>query len=100
MNPTTVGSREKMLALGCKMLLRKRGTALSILAIALLVAILASANSIINCINLQAQTLGRLVSPGATYVILSRNSTSIMDSKVDAESARNFSNLEYIRSDV
>jgi putative ABC transport system permease protein len=85
-----------MLALGCKMLLRKRGTALSILAVALLVAILASTNSIINYIDLQVQTLGRLVSPGRTYLILSRDATSIMDSRVDAEIARKLSSLSYI----
>jgi ABC-type lipoprotein release transport system permease subunit len=78
------------------MLLRKRGTALSIIAIALLVAILATTNSIINYVDLQVQTLGRLVSPGATYVILSRNSTSIMDSQVDAELVCKLSNLSYV----
>jgi len=55
-----------MSVLAYKMLLRKRGAALSILAMALLVAVLASMNSIINYINLQAQTLGGLVSPGGT----------------------------------
>ena len=85
-----------MLALGCKMLLRRRGTALSIIAIALLVAIIASTNSIINYIDLQIQALGRLISSGRTFLILSRDATSIMDSRVDAEVARKLGNLSYV----
>jgi len=87
-----------MLALGCKMLLRRRGTALSIIAIALLVAIVASTNSIINYIDLQVQALGRLISPGRTYLILSRDATSIMDSRVDAEVARKLGSLRYVEN--
>jgi ABC-type lipoprotein release transport system permease subunit len=64
--------------------------------VALLVAILASANSIINYVDLQFQTLGRLVSPGRTYLILSGNSTSIMDSLVDAEVSQKLSGLSYV----
>jgi len=84
--------------LAFKMLLRKRGTAFSILAIVLLVAIPASTNSIINYINLQVQMLGGLVSPSRTYIILSRNSTSITDSQVDIELARKLSNLSYVKN--
>jgi len=65
------------------MLLRKRGTTLSIIVVALLAAILASANSIINYVDLQVEAFGRLVSPGRTYLILNGNSTSIMDRWVD-----------------
>jgi ABC-type lipoprotein release transport system permease subunit len=74
---------EGVLALGCRMLLRKRGTTLSIIVVALLAAILASANSIINYVDLQVEAFGRLVSPGRTYLILNGNSTSIMDRWVD-----------------
>jgi len=83
------------LALGCSMLLRRRGTALSILAIALLVAILASASSVINYLDLQAQVLGGLVSPGRTFLVLSGGAASIADSRVDAELARRLSGLSY-----
>jgi putative ABC transport system permease protein len=80
------------------MLLRKRGTALSILAIGLLVAISASMNSIINYIDWQVQKLGDFVSPSRTYIILNRNSTSITDSQVSVELARKLSSLSYVKN--
>ena len=63
------------MSLGYKMLLRKRGTGLSILAISLLVAIPASMSSVVNYINSQVEILGGLVIPSKTYIIMSKNST-------------------------
>lgn len=63
------------MSLGYKMLLRKRGTGLSILAISLLVAIPASMGSVVNYINSQVEILGGLVIPSKTYIIISKNST-------------------------
>jgi ABC-type lipoprotein release transport system permease subunit len=87
-----------MSALSYKMLLRKRGTVSAILAVALLVAIPASMNSIMNHINSQAEALGESRNVGGTYLILSRNSTSMTDSKIDAELTsllNNVSDLKY-----
>jgi len=81
---------------GYKMLLRKRGTASSILAIALLVAILASTNATVNYLNLQAENLGRLVNPSGTYIILSQGSSSIADSKISTDLLDMFINSSYI----
>jgi hypothetical protein len=67
---------------GYKMLLRKGGTAQSILAVALLVAIIASTNSIVNYLNLQSEILAGLVNPRGTYLILSSNSKAMTDSKI------------------
>jgi len=81
------------------MLFRKKGTSSSVLAVALLVAILASVNSITNYINLQAEWLSGFASIGDAYMILSKNSTSITDSEVDAKLANLLSNLtdvEYV----
>ena len=81
------------------MLLRKRGTAESILAIALLIAILASITSIVNHLNSQAETIGNLLPTGETFIILSKDSTSITDSKVDTELANlvnNATNTKYM----
>jgi len=69
------------------MLFRKGGTSSSILAVALLVAILASMSSIANHINCQTEALGRIPQIGEAYLILSKNSTSITDSQVDAKLA-------------
>ena len=69
------------------MLFRKGGTASSIIAIALLVAILASMNSIINHINFQTEALGELINIGGAFLILGGNSSSITDSKIDAKLA-------------
>jgi ABC-type lipoprotein release transport system permease subunit len=70
------------MSLGYKMLLRKRGTGLSILAISLLVAIPASMGSVVNYINSQVEILGGLVIPSKTYIIMSKNST-LSESRVN-----------------
>ena len=81
---------------GYKMLLRKGGTASSILAIALLVAILASTNATVNYLNLQAENLGRLVNPSGTHIILSQGSASIADSKISTDLLGMLVNSSYI----
>jgi len=88
-----------MKTLSFKMLLRKSGTIESILAIALIVAILASITSVVNHVNSQAETMGKLLNVGETFLILSKNSTSITDSKVDTELSsliRNITNTKYV----
>lgn len=81
------------------MLLRKSGAVESILAIALIVAILTSITSVVNYVNSQAETMGNLLNVGETFLILSKNSTSITDSKVDTELAsliKNITNTKYV----
>jgi len=73
-----------MTFLALKTLFRKGGTTSAILAVALLVAISTSMSSIINHINSQAEALSRIPQIGEAYLILSKNSTSITDSQVDA----------------
>jgi len=70
-----------------KTLFRKEGTASAILAVALLVAILASMSSIVNHINFQTEALGKVPTIGEAYFILSNSSTSITDSQVDTKLA-------------
>ena len=76
-----------MTTLPLKMLFLKKGTTSSTIALALLVAILASTTSIVNDINSQTETLGDLLTTGNTYLIFSQNSNSIVNSKIDAELA-------------
>lgn len=76
-----------MQTLTFKMLLRKRGTTESILAIVLLIAILASITSVVNHLNSQAETIGNLLHVGETCLVLSKESSSITDSKIDIELA-------------
>jgi len=71
-------------------------TASSILAIALLVAILASTNATVNYFNLQAENLGKLVNPSGTYIILSQGSASIADSKISTDLLGMLVNSSYI----
>ena len=80
------------------MLLRKSGTAASILAVALLVAILASTNSVYNHVSSQVQALGRLVGPGRTYLVLSAGSSTIAESRVGLELAGVLRGLSYVES--
>ncbi|MBS7627730.1 FtsX-like permease family protein [Candidatus Bathyarchaeota archaeon] len=70
-----------------KLLLRRPGTVSAILALALLVAIIASMNSVINYVNAQSEALAGLVRIGETYIILSRNATALTDSHIDARLA-------------
>jgi len=86
-----------MSSIALRLLFRKSGTASSILTIALLVSILSSTQSIINYINLQSEALGKLVYTGETYLILSRNSTSIIDSRVEEWLTAKLSNLSYVK---
>lgn len=67
------------------MLLRKRITTSSILAVALLVALIASMNSMFNHFNFQAQALEELVTVGGTFLILSKNSSNLSDSQINPE---------------
>jgi hypothetical protein len=83
---------------GYRMLLRKGVAAQSILAIALLVAIIASTNSIVNLLSLQSETLAGLVSPRGTYLILSSNSTAVTDSQLPADLTAKLSNLSYVKN--
>ena len=84
-------------ATGYIMLLRKRGAVSSIIAIALLVAIIASTNAIVNYLNLQSETLAGLVNPRGTYLILSSNSTAITDSRLSADLTAKLSSLSYVK---
>jgi len=85
------------MALSLKMLFRKGGTASSILAIALLIAIIASTNSIINYLNFQAETLANLVNPAGTYIILDGNANALTDSRIDISLADKLSNFSYVK---
>jgi len=84
--------------IGCVMLFRKGLAAQSILAIALLVAVVASANAIVNYLNLQSENLAGLVNLRGTYLILSSNSTAITDSEVPADLAAKLRNLSYVKN--
>jgi len=86
-----------MSALSYKMLFRKGGTASSILAIALLVAIIASMNSVINHVNSQTEAFVGLSNIGGTYLILSENSNSIADSKIETELADQLNGIADIK---
>jgi len=66
-----------------KAFFRKGGTASAILAIALLVAILASIASVVNHVNSQTQTLSKLRATGETFLIMSIDSISLTTSKID-----------------
>ena len=83
---------------GYKMLLRKGVAAQSILAIAFLVAIIASTNSIINYLSLQSETIAGLVNPRGTYLILSSNPTATTDSRLPADLTAKISNLSHIKN--
>jgi len=65
------------------MLLLKRGTTSSVIALALLVAILSSTTSIINDLNSKTETLAKTRDIGQTYLLMSQNATSITDSKIN-----------------
>jgi ABC-type lipoprotein release transport system permease subunit len=67
-----------------RMLFRKKGTASAILAIALLIALIASVNLLLNNITAQTRTLSQLASTSETYLIVSKNATALSDSQIDS----------------
>lgn len=71
-----------MQALPLKMLFLKKGTASAIIAIALLIALLASVNTLINNINSQTTLITNLASAGDTFLVTSENSNSLLDSRI------------------
>jgi putative ABC transport system permease protein len=75
------------------MLFRRGGTAAFISAVALLIAIPASTNSIYNSISYQTQVIGELVNLGRTYLILSADSRALTDSQVERILASRFVGL-------
>lgn len=81
---------------GLKMLVRKSGTASAILSIALLVAVIASMNSVANYIALQAKVLGRLTNPSGAYIIISGD--AITGSQISAEISRELSSIRHVKS--
>lgn len=84
-----------MLSLSYKLLFRKKSTIAAILALALLVAIVASMNTIVNFINFQTSALGQLANVGDKYLVLNKNCTSLTDSHLnrETEDAFNYSGI-------
>jgi ABC-type antimicrobial peptide transport system permease subunit len=84
------------------MLFRKNGTASTILAFALLIALLASVNSLVNNINNQTTVLSKLAGLGGTYLVVNKDSTSLTDSEVNPRLAgliADISNVKYALSE-
>ena len=69
------------------MLFRRKGTASTILAIALLIALITSVTSLVNNINFQTTALSKLAGVGTTYLVINENSSSLMNSEVNANLA-------------
>lgn len=86
-----------MLTLTQKILLRKQGVGLSVLSIGFLVAVVTSMNSAVNYMYAESQILSRLVNVGRTYIILSWNSTSITDSRLDSGLASQLYGVEGVQ---
>ena len=87
-----------MQPLAFKVLFRKKGTASAIIAIALLVALLASVNALVNNINSQTTLITKLASKGDTYLITSEDSTSLSDSQIPSSiigQLKNNSDIKY-----
>lgn len=69
---------------------------MAILAIALLVAVIASMNSVVNYVNAQSEALASLVQIGETYLVLSGNATAPTDSHINAELANRLTEIAEI----
>jgi len=79
------------------MLLRKRGTSSSILAVALLVAIIASMNALVNHISAQGEVLSELVNLGGNFLIINVDSASITLSEIDTNLTDLLSNVTDVK---
>jgi ABC-type lipoprotein release transport system permease subunit len=87
-----------MYSLSFKMFLRRGVAGSSILAIALLVAIVSSTNAVVNYLNFQSETLAGLVVPHGTYLVLGSGSTAMTDSQVPAVLTAKLGSLGYVRN--
>jgi len=83
---------------GLKMLIRKGGTASAVLSLALLVAIVASMNSLADYMALQVWILGRLTNPSGAYIIVSEDAEAITDSQISVEVSRGLSGIRHVKS--
>lgn len=84
-----------MLSLSYKLLFRKKSTLAAIVALALLVAIVASMNTIVNFIDSETSTMGQLARVGDKYLVLSKNSTSLSDSRISHNTEYAFNSSEF-----
>lgn len=73
------------LFLPLKAFFRKGGTASAILAIALIVAILASITSVLNHVNFEADAVSKLRGATGTFLLMSSNFTCLADSRLSVE---------------
>ena len=82
------------------MLFRKKSTVAAVLALAFLVAIVASMNAIVNFVNFQTSAIGQLATVGDKYLIISQNCSSLSDSHISPKvvNAFNLSEFQYFSS--
>jgi ABC-type lipoprotein release transport system permease subunit len=81
-----------------RMLLRKRGTAVAVLAIALLIALVASVDSLLNNVTAQTTALTQLAHISETYLVVSKNVNVLSESQIDPliiNQLRNNPNIGY-----
>ncbi|MGC8578016.1 MAG: ABC transporter permease [Thermoproteota archaeon] len=69
----------------------------AVVAVALLVAISVSTTSVTNYVNSQVNVLGSFVNLGKTYIVVSKNSSSTTDSKIDSKLVNLFSSTSGIK---
>jgi len=79
-----------------RLFLRKDITANSIIVLALLVAILASATSIVNFLVSQADAIGNLVNPSETIIVSCGR--SLMEFNLSPKIVGELGNLSYVRA--
>jgi len=87
-----------MQLLSLKVLIRKKGTASAIGATALLVALVASVNCLVNNINQQTTALTQLAATSQTYLLTSKDASGLSDSRIEpaiASKLRNNSDVNY-----
>ncbi|MCW3982382.1 MAG: FtsX-like permease family protein [Candidatus Bathyarchaeota archaeon] len=84
--------------LSLKLLIRKKSTAAAVLALALLVAIVASMTAIVNFVDYQSSILGQLTNVGDRYILLNVSSSALSDSHLTTAviDALNKANFRYI----
>jgi ABC-type lipoprotein release transport system permease subunit len=86
-----------MQSLPFKLLFQRKTTVSAIFAVALLVALVASVNCIVNNINAQTLAIAKLANTGETYLVTSKNSTCLTDSQIDPALINQFKNNSQIQ---
>ncbi len=83
------------MSLSLKLLFRKKSTAAAVIALALLVAVVASMTAIVNFVDTQTSAIGQLASVGNKFLVIARGCSSLDASEISVAVADAFNQSDF-----